>query len=103
MVNGRCKSIRHTKYVVHCQKDPYDVYVGRPSPFGNPFEIGKDGNREEVIEKFKNYVYSNPILLSRIKSELKGKILGCWCAPKHCHAEILVEIANSQINDIENL
>ncbi len=38
--------------VVHCKRKTYDVYIGRPGKWGNPFEIGKDGNRAEVIEKY---------------------------------------------------
>lgn len=41
-------------YVVHCKKDKYDVYIGRPSKFGNPFSIGKDGDRIEVCQKHLN-------------------------------------------------
>jgi hypothetical protein len=42
--------------VVHCKKERFDIYIGRPSVFGNPFQIGKDGTREEVIEKFKQWI-----------------------------------------------
>jgi hypothetical protein len=84
----------YKKYVVHCKKSEYDVYVGRPSKWGNPFEIGKDGTREEVVAKYKNWILSNKELLSQI-SELKNKKLGCWCSPKLCHGEILAELANS--------
>jgi hypothetical protein len=79
--------------VVHCKKEKYDVYIGRPSKWGNPFEIGKDGTREEVIEKYKKYLLSRPNLLKDI-SELKGKILGCWCKPLACHGDILAELAD---------
>jgi hypothetical protein len=79
--------------VVHCKKEPYDVYIGRPSKWGNPFEIGRDGTREEVIEKYREYILSKPELLKDL-SELKGKILGCWCKPKACHGDVLVELLN---------
>lgn len=78
--------------VVHCKRNSYDVYIGRPSLWGNPFEIGKDGTREEVIEKYRDSIDNNMRLL--IKSTLQGKVLGCWCAPKGCHGDILLEIAN---------
>lgn len=94
---------KYSKYVVHCRKAPYDVYVGRPSPFGNPFEIGKNGDRDEVILKFKIWLNGNPKLKEKIRLELKGKILGCWCSPKHCHAEVLAEIANEEQNGILEL
>lgn len=79
--------------VVHCKKRPYDVYIGRPEKWGNPFSIGKDGNREEVIQKYMDWLSEQPELLSDIH-ELKDKVLGCWCAPKACHGDILAEIAN---------
>lgn len=71
------------------------VYVGRPSKFGNPFCRGKDGTRDEVIEKHREDVYSRPEFLHEIRTELKGKDLVCYCAPRRCHADTLLEIANS--------
>ena len=82
--------------VVHCKRDKYDVYIGRPGPYGNPFEIGRDGNREEVVEKYAEWVLTQPELLAIIRTELSGKVLGCWCAPKLCHGDILVELINEQ-------
>jgi hypothetical protein len=72
------------------------VYVGRPSKFGNPFEIGKDGNRKQVIAKFVGWLSKNPELIEQAKRELAGKNLICWCAPKECHADILLRIANAE-------
>jgi len=93
----------YSKYVVHCQKDTYDVYIGRPSKFGNPFS-NRGGTlaecivdtREEAIECYRNYILATPWLLEAVKKELKGKVLGCWCSPLSCHGEILAEIANSE-------
>ena len=84
--------------IVHCKKHKYDVYIGRPSKWGNPFTIGKDGTREEVIDKYEDWllgVISSPNgeqkpSLEEAKSELTGKVLGCWCAPKACHGDILI-------------
>jgi len=70
------------------------VYVGRPSEFGNPFKVGVDGNRVEVIEKYEQYVLANADLLALVKSKLRGKHLICWCAPDFCHADVLLKIAN---------
>ena len=72
------------------------VYVGRPSKFGNPFVIGRDGTRNECIEKFVEYIKSNPCLKEEIIRELKGKNLICWCSPAPCHADFLLEIANEE-------
>jgi hypothetical protein len=77
--------------VVHCKKKPYDIYIGRPSIWGNPYVIGTHGNREEVIEKYREYVLNNPYLMSKLH-ELKGKTLGCWCSPLPCHGDVLIEL-----------
>jgi hypothetical protein len=76
-------------------KIPADaVYVGRPSKWGNPFKIGRDGTREEVIEKYSTYIQSK-IYNSQLNiEELRGRDLVCWCAPQPCHADILIELAN---------
>lgn len=79
--------------VVHWKKEPYDIYIGRPSKWGNPFTIGKDGTREEVIEKYKQWFWTQPELVTAVP-ELKGKVLGCWCKPGHCHGDFLAELAN---------
>jgi hypothetical protein len=75
---------------------PVDVvYVGRPSKWGNPFKIGKDGNRTEVINKYRMRVIN--ILQftdSHWLDELKNKDLVCWCVPAPCHADVLLELAN---------
>lgn len=77
--------------VVNCKTDPFDVYIGRPSKWGNPFTIGKDGNRQEVIEKYRKYILSNQELLDSLE-ELRGKVLGCWCKPKSCHGDVLLDL-----------
>jgi hypothetical protein len=81
-------------YVVHCKRDKFDVYIGRPSKWGNPFSIGADGDRAEVIVKYEAYLLSRPHLIEAAKIELKGKILGCYCAPLACHGDVLSRIAN---------
>ena len=79
--------------VVHCKRDKYDVYIGRPSKWGNPFEIGKDGTRKEVIEKYAAWIKTQPNLLADLH-ELRGKNLGCWCSPRACHGDVLMKLAN---------
>jgi len=66
------------------------VYIGRGSPYGNPFVIGKDGDREEVIKKFEDNVLPHLDV-----SELRGKDLVCFCAPKACHGDSILRKANS--------
>lgn len=80
--------------VVHCKRSEFDVYIGRPSIWGNPFVIGKDGDRAEVVAKFRAWFMGQPDLMERAKVELKGKVLGCYCAPLKCHGDVLWEIAN---------
>ena len=83
--------------VVHVQKAHYDVYIGRPSIWGNPFEIGKDGNRTEVIKKYEQWLLHSPEAanLRGMLPELKNKTLACWCAPKACHGDVLVRILDN--------
>jgi hypothetical protein len=83
--------------VVHCKKEKYDIYIGRPSIFGNPFTIGKDGTRKEVIDKYRIYFtrqIDTNIIFKREVQKLNGKILGCWCKPKNCHGDIIAEYLN---------
>ena len=78
--------------VVHCKRELYDVYIGRPSKWGNPFAIGKDGTRQEVIAKYETWVQAQPTLMTALP-ELRGKRLGCWCSPQSCHGDVLARLA----------
>ena len=78
------------------KKEPYptdSVYIGRPSKWGNPFIIGKHGNRNEVIAAYRKYIEHSPKLLADL-SELRGRHLVCWCSPLPCHGHVLLELAN---------
>jgi hypothetical protein len=80
--------------VVNKYTDPYDVVITRATKWGNPFTIGTDGSREEVIAKFEDFLDRTPSLLAALH-ELRGKRLGCVCAPKHhCHGDVLAHRAN---------
>jgi len=79
----------------------YDIYVGRPSKWGNPFSHldgtlakYKVSSRREAIEKYAEYIQTRPDLLLALR-ELKGKILGCWCSPQECHGHILANLADA--------
>ena len=74
--------------VVHCKIEPYDVYIGRGSKWGNPFRIGRHGDRNEVISKYETYIMGRRDLIDSLP-ELVGKTLGCWCKPANCHGDIL--------------
>jgi hypothetical protein len=81
---------------------PGAVYIGRQmrflwlrrSKWANPFKIGLDGTRAEVIAKYRDYLLSRPELMAALP-ELCGKDLACWCWPEACHGEVLLELANS--------
>ena len=70
------------------------VYIGRGSPFGNPFRMNNESERDSVCDKYEDCLMANPELLSRVENELRGKDLVCWCAPKRCHGDLLLRIAN---------
>jgi hypothetical protein len=76
----------------NCPKDA--VYVGRPSKWGNPFKIGLDGSREQVIAKYEYWLTQGANTPIRDIGDLKGKDLICWCSPLPCHGDVLLELAN---------
>jgi len=92
--------------VVHV-REGYDVYIGGPyrrgkwdlsaSKWRNPFKIGRDGDRAEVIEKYRRWITEGEgrHLLADLH-ELEGKRLGCWCAPKPCHGGVLLELLDER-------
>jgi hypothetical protein len=82
------------KRVVHCKRVAYDVYIGRPSMWDNPFVIGKDGTRADVIAKYRAWLQTQPDMIRKAQAELRGKVLACWCAPNTCHGDVLAEVAN---------
>jgi hypothetical protein len=82
--------------VVHCKRAAHDVYIGRPSKWGNPFVIGRDGSREEVIAKYDAWLLEQPELVTALP-QLAGKTLGCWCAPQACHGDVLVRRTNAEV------
>ena len=81
--------------VVNRRKEKYTVYIGRPSIFGNPYAIGKDGDRKEVINLYRHYVKNNTKVLRAIYNLPKDAILGCYCKPKACHGDVIVELYNN--------
>lgn len=87
--------------VVHNLTDEFDVYIGREVPdhgrpaskWGNPFVMAdeSDAERQRAIDSYREWIAEQPELLAAL-GELKGKRLGCWCAPKPCHGDVLVEL-----------
>ena len=90
---GTVSSLRQTwrKKVVHCKRDKFDVYIGRPSKWGNPFPLRSEWDRVEVIKKYEEYIRNSSDLMAALP-ELKGKVLGCYCAPKACHGDVLIKL-----------
>ena len=101
--------MRSKTTVVHVN-DPhgYDVYIGRNvgrrgfarSLFANPFSV-RDWGRERSIKRYREWLLQGglpPFDVRRPSLEdirgLRGKRLGCWCAPKPCHGDVLAEIAD---------
>lgn len=96
---------KRTRVVNKNNNEWYDVYIGRGSKFGNPYEIGKDGSREEVIEKYREW-FMKKIKKERFRKEvlkLKGKKLGCYCSPKPCHGDVIVEWLEESKTDVKSL
>lgn len=87
-----------TTRVVHWRKEQFDIDIRRPAKWGNPFKIGTDGTRSEVIEKYRNWLMTQPHLIADLE-ELRGKRLGCWCHPKPCHGDVLVELLQQSTYD----
>src|SRR4249920_3503141 len=65
------------------------LYIGRPSKWGNPFVIGRDGSRADVIAKYRAWIVAQPALMNAL-DELRGRDLACWRAPLACHGDVLM-------------
>jgi len=70
------------------------LYVGRPSVWGNPFATKEESDRDSVCDAFEAYAQKRNTDEPLWLAPLKGKHLECWCAPKRCHAETLLRLAN---------
>lgn len=81
--------------VVNMRHEFWDVNIARPGQFGNPFLLGVDGTLEEVIEKYRAWILTQPQLLAQLPM-LRGKRLGCFCAPQPCHGDVLKELADGE-------
>ena len=81
------------------ENNPDHVYIGRAnsrqglseSKWHNPFKVGDDGTREQVIRAYREWIKHQPELLTSIE-ELRGKTLVCWCCPEACHGDVLLEL-----------
>jgi hypothetical protein len=80
--------------VINLRDEQCDLLICRPSKWGNPFQIGRDGNRERVITMYEIHIRRRPDLIAALP-ELTGKRLGCYC-----HGIIAQESCNSRLNGI---
>lgn len=74
----------------------FDVRVDRATRWGNPFKVGRDGTREQVVERYRQWLWQQVRAGKVSKADLAalhGKRLGCWCAPLACHADVLTRAA----------
>lgn len=86
----------HNKYKNTAPPDA--VYIGRGSPWGNPYVIGEHGTRDDVCDLYEHMVEVSPDFKERIKRELKGKDLVCFCVPARCHGHYLLGVANAEVS-----
>lgn len=89
VVNLKYKS--YTKYIGRYSKEYQNPRNISTNKFANPYRIGPDGTREDVIAKHKKDFYNNPKLQEAVWNELRGEILGCFCKPLACHGDTYVE------------
>lgn len=87
-----------TAKVLNLKTLPHDydrsnaVYIGRPSDFGNPFKAGLNGTQKQVVKMFREWLKNRPALQKKALQELKGRDLLCFCKPKPCHGDVLLEL-----------
>ncbi len=73
------------------------VYVGRPSRWGNPYRVSKTKTRDRSIREFQTYAELKDFYEPDWLEPLRGKDLVCWCSPLPCHADVLLRMANEDI------
>jgi len=79
--------------IVNLKDSKCEIRIDRTSPFGNRYEIGVDGDREQVIAKYRIWFYkklTDPSFRDKVLS-LKSHVLGCWCKPLNCHGDVILE------------
>lgn len=92
----------------HRDAPPGATYIGRGSPYGNQFVIGdpaegKHGDREAVVAAHRAYVLTSRAVLLRVRRDLAGRSLVCFCYPKACHGDVYAEVANMPSEDFARL
>lgn len=82
------------RMVVHCKFAPYSILIDCTTKWGNPFLVGPDGVRMVVVHLYAAYMAGQPGLVRDARAELRGRVLGCHCAPLPCHGHVLYRIAS---------
>ena len=93
------EEIANMTIVVNARHEDYDVLIARPSKWGNPFQVGRNGSRERVIQMYEVHIRRRPDLLAALP-ELAGKRLGCYCKPEACHGDVLVKLLRELLSDV---
>src|SRR2546423_7678300 len=111
-------SLPLTMSVVNWKSDPFDVYVGRHVPdgpaqvppekciYGNTFvlhDVDDTEGRVQVVRNYERWLLApeQRELVAKVKNELPGKVLGCWCKPKICHGDVLLRTASESSEETE--
>lgn len=68
------------------------TYIGRPSIFGNPFWLKSEAQRDHVVDSYEAWARNQPKILEAIKALPEDAVLGCYCAPKRCHGDVIVKL-----------
>ena len=90
---------KHFHLLKWAQDNNKYVRVDRYTEWGNPFELPKDGNRDEVCDAYESHYFPYKKSLHLKIADLEGKVLGCHCHPQRCHAHFLSNLANSNNNE----
>lgn len=75
-------------------KRPGDIFIGRPSRWGNPYRIMPSQTREDCVAKYRALILTQPNLLALLPT-LAGKRLICFCAPLPCHGDVLADLVEA--------
>jgi hypothetical protein len=102
--------LKARRFVVNIRQLPYDVYVGRGSGWGNDWShlaqsLAKYrvASRDEAIRKHAEWFLSQENMVEQVRRELRGRVLGCYCAPLACHGFTLAAVANASERDLRKI
>ena len=104
----KCKPIK----IVRFHSSSNAIYIGRGSPYGNPYPITDVDDRDSVCDKYEKYFYkaieTDAELFAAVKKlyfqwKEQGELeLGCFCAPARCHGETIKKYLEENIDLFEN-